>query len=235
MKSFRNLIAGAVAVVLLAVFFVWQNPLVHFFENMRMVLVGSADPSFSYATFEALRLENARLQMASSSIPLGSWFATSSADHAQYRMLEAQTYSLYPFNNYASVSINAGSDNGVKAGMPVLAASGILFGKVKTVERTRSEVETIFDPSWRSTVFVGNARTKAVLVGASSPYLDLIPKDASTTVGDVIVNGAPDFPLNLLIGNVAALQGGTDTLWLQAKVDPSFQFDTLDRVYVVLN
>ncbi len=168
-------------------------------------------------------------------MPIESWFATSSVDHARYRILEAQVYSRYPFNNYASVSINAGSDDGVKEGMPVLAASGVLFGKVKTVERTRSEVETLFDPSWRSTVFVGDARTKAVFVGASSPYLDLIPKDASTTVGDTIVNGSPDFPMNLLVGSVAGLQGGTNTLWLQAKVNPSFQFDTLDRVYVVLN
>ncbi len=238
MRPFRNLVAGAVALILLLIILVWQDPIVHFFENVRVFFAGSADPSFNYGSFESLKIENAALRTqcaAASSSPRAPWFSTSSADRARYNLREVQIYSRYPFNNEASVSINAGSEDGIRAGMPVLAAPGVLFGKVKTVERTRSEVETIFDPSWRSTVLVGDARTKAVFVGASFPYLDLIPKNASTTAGDVILNADPDFPLNLLIGNVASLQEGANALWLQAKVDPSFRFDALRRVFVVLN
>ncbi len=232
MKSFRIFVAIAVCVLLVVVVFVWRVSLLGFFGNLRVALLGSADPSFDYRTFEKLRLENEACVAEKNA---STFVSDVSAKSGKYRVKEVKVFSLYPFNDYASVSINAGSDDGLKEGMPVLTAPGVLLGKIKTVSRTASEVETIFNPSWRSTVAVGEKRIKAVLVGGASPYVDLLPKDAPVAQGDAIVNLAPEFPMDLFLGKADEFREGSNALWLRAVVDPLFRFENIDRVLVVMN
>lgn len=232
MKSFRIFVAGTICVLLLVMVFVWRFPLLRFFGNVRASLAGSGDPSFSYRSFEALKLENEALKTRCTT---SEFVSDSSVESGKYRIQEVQVFSRYPLNDHASISVNAGSDDGLKIGMPVLTAPGVLLGKIKTVSRTKSEIETIFDPSWRSTVSVGDGRIKAVLVGGSTPYVDLLPKNASTTEGDAVLNLAPEFPMNLFLGKITDLQEGSNALWLQGTIDPFFKFEDIDRVLVVTN
>lgn len=232
MKSFRIFVATAICVLIAIILFVWRVPFVRFFSNIRVALVGSTDPSFDYRSFEKLHLE---YQALSAKCATSTFVSDSSAVSGKYRVKEVKVFSLYPFNDYASISINAGSDDGLKEGMPVLAAPEVLLGKIKTVSRTKSEVQTIFDPSWKSTVSVGTGRIKAVLVGGAAPYVDLLPKNASTTPGDVVLNLAPEFPMDLFLGKAEDVREGSNALWLRATIDPLFRFEDIDRVLVVMN
>ncbi len=232
MKSFRVFVTVTICVLIAAILFIWRVPLVRFFANMRVALVGSTDPSFDYRSFEKLHLEYEALAVRCAT---STFVSDASVVSGKYRVKEVKVFSLYPFNDYASISINAGSADGLKEGMPVLAAPEVLLGKIKTVSRTKSEVETIFDPSWKSTVSVGAGRVKAVLVGGATPYVDLLPKNASTTAGDAVLNLAPEFPMDLLLGNASDFREGSNALWLRATVDPLFKFEDIDRVLVVTN
>ncbi len=232
MRSFRVFVAGAVCVLLIVITFVWRAPLLRFFANVRVALVGSADPSFDYRSFEKLRLENEALIAARAT---STFVSDTSTGSGKYRVKEVKVFSLYPFNDYASLSIDAGSDEGLKEGMPVLTAPGVLLGKVVVVSRTKSEVETIFSPSWKSTVSVGAQRTRAVLIGGAAPYVDLLPKDAPVGRGDTVLNLAPEFPIDLFLGRANEFSEGSNALWLRAPVDPLFRFEDIDRVLVVMN
>ena len=151
----------------------------------------------------------------------------------EYRYESAGVFSDYPFNNYGSLVINAGADNGLKTGMPVLAAEGILIGRIKEVKKTQSEVATIFDPNWRSATAFGPDRVKALLVGGPAPYLDLVPREAVVNINDAIFNLAKDFPLNLNIGKVMGRSDEENGIWSRVKLEPPVSFENLKKVLVI--
>lgn len=231
MKSFRVLILGIAFVAVVLVIFLSRTVLAHFFQNLRVLISGSADPNFSYEGYENLKMENNVLTQNF----LGGKNNEFVFNPGRYHYKTAGVFSNYPFNNYASLIINAGSDDGIKVGMPVLAGEGVLLGKIKEVSRTQSEVATIFDPNWRSAAAFGPNRIKALLIGGPAPYLDLISKEATTTIGDSVFNLAKDFPLNLNLGKILNSESGEESIWFRAKVEPPVHFEGLRKVMVILD
>jgi len=231
MKSFRLLILSVAFVAIVLIVFFSRTTLVHFFQNFRLAFSGASDPGFSYESYGNLKAQNEVLTQNLS----GAENANPVASADRYRVKEARVFSDYPFNNYAAITIDIGSDDGIKAGMPVLSAPGVLLGKIKDVKRTESEVETIFDPAWRSAVAFGANREKALLTGGPAPYLDLIPKNVSSTTGDAVMNLASSFPMNSLIGKILDWEEGGNGVWAKAKVEPPISFEDLRKVLVILD
>lgn len=130
----------------------------------------------------------------------------------------ANVYSRYPFADRNILVIDQGSDQDIKEGMPVLAARGVLLGKVGKVSKNFSEVQTIFDPTWRSSVGIGDQEVKALLVGGAVPSLDLIESTAAVNDGDAVFNISPDFPYGLAIGQLADLRKPPAQPWFQGEL-----------------
>jgi len=231
MKSFRILILGIAFAAVVLVVFLSRAPLAHFFQNIRIMAFGAADPEFSYESYENLKMQK---DVLAQNYAIGEDLNQVSSA-GRYRSEAADVFSDYPFNNYASLTLDRGSEDGIKVGMPVLASDGVLLGEIKSVSRTQSEAETIFDPNWRSAAAFGPDRVKALLVGGPAPYLDLIPKDATTTPGDPVFNLAKDFPLDLNLGKVLDFEPGGNGIWSKAKVEPPVRFENLEKVMVILN
>ncbi|MCL4399908.1 rod shape-determining protein MreC [Patescibacteria group bacterium] len=231
MKAFRTLLTGAaiLIVVLLVLFF--NKNIFSFFSNLRMAFVGSAENDLSYRSLLNFKLSHE----ASSSVsaPDSSNSAAKTIDGFKY--VYAEVFSDYPLNNYSSVTINAGSKDGLSVGMPVLAGNNILLGKITAVGQNKSEVETFFDPAWKSPVFIGDGKVRGLLTGGSSPYIDFIPKNSTTTAGMTIMNADSGYPMNLVIGYVDSLEGTNNDLWLRAKVKPVFDLSYLNGVFVLTN
>ncbi len=236
MRPFRFLVLGIALVLVLGTAFFARSALFGLFNGWRSGLASAFDPNFTYANFKTLQTENAGLAAEVASLEgLKAATGTPIWGGGQYAFVPAQVYSAYPFNDSATITINAGTGEGLKAGMPVVAAGGAFVGEVRKVARTQSEVQTIFDPAWRTAVAVGNARTKALLLGGLAPSLDLIPKDASVAVGDDIWNVAPNLPMNLPIGQVTALTETAAGIWTEAQIALPWHPGDLDRVYVITN
>ncbi|MGC9610909.1 MAG: rod shape-determining protein MreC [Minisyncoccia bacterium] len=229
MKSFRLIVLTAAFLVMALSVFIFRGALAHFFGNLRISFSGAADGNFSYENYQSLKTQN---EFLTQNCPTGE-NSRQLVVAGKYHAKEARIFSDYPFNNYSAVLIDLGSDDGMKAGMPVLVSEGVLLGKVTGVKRTQSEVETIFDPSWRSAVAFGEARSKALLVGGPAPYLDLIPKTAFSNIGDPVFNLAKDFPINLLLGKIISWEAGENDVWARAKVEPPASFENLGKVLVV--
>ena len=228
MKSFRILVLSAAFAGFILVVFLFRSPLAGFFRNIRISFFGAADREFTYENYENLKMRNNLLaQSCLAGAPV--------SEEGRYEYRSAGVFSDYPFNNYASISIDFGAEDGLKPGMPVLASAGVLIGKVKEVRRTQSEVETIFDPNWRSAVAFGPDKTKALLVGGPAPYLDLIPKGAAANPGDVIFNLAKEFPINFNLGKILSLNSDEKDVWLRAKFEPPAHFENLKKVLVITN
>ena len=153
----------------------------------------------------------------------------------RYRYKLARVYSRYPFNDQSVVFLDVGSENGIKEGMPVFVEEGIFLGKVKHVNRTQSEVETIWSATWKTSVAVGPEKVKAVYAGGSAPRLELVPKEANIKEGDRVVSIAPDLPLGVLLGEVAVSDAATYDVWKTAKVEPLFSPESFSTALVLVD
>lgn len=227
MKTLKGLLATAVCVGVFILFLLYRSSVANVLWEVRGIAEGLWGAAYNYRAFNDLKLENESLKSELlKKNPIG-------AQTDKY--LDAQVYSHYPFNDKNALIIDKGSLDGVKTGMPVLAARGVLLGRITAVKERVSEVMTIFDPAWKSSVVVGERRTKAVLQGANNPRLELIPKDAVLKEGDAITNISPEYPIALRIGAVGAARLDEKKVWQIADVEVAFGIEDVDSVLVVTN
>jgi len=147
--------------------------------------------------------------------------------------LTAQVFSRYPYNDNQSLVVDLGAKNGVKISQPVLLAENYLLGKVINVKADTSEIQTIFSPSWRSSVYIGPQKIEALLVGGRQPILQMIPAEAKINLGDEVVNASPDFPLNLFIGQITEINSQPNATLQQAKLIIDYNPNQLRKVFII--
>lgn len=141
-----------------------------------------------------------------------------------------------PFMHY--IIINAGSNDGIRRGMPVVTHQG-LVGRVEAVIDNAARVQLITDPNSSVNVRLQNSRTEAVLIGSVTAdlYLDMIPQDAQVIVGDLVLTSGLGgvFPPNIPVGQVLDVRKREAELFQQATLKPTVDFNQLSIVLVILN
>jgi rod shape-determining protein MreC len=141
-----------------------------------------------------------------------------------------------PFMHY--ILINAGSNDGLRRGMPVVTHQG-LVGRVDAVIDSAARVQLITDPTSSVNVRLQNSRTEAILVGSTTAdlWLDMIPQQAKVIPGDLVVTSGLGgvYPPNIPAGQVLDVQKQEAALFQQASVQPTVDFNQLSIVLVILN
>jgi len=146
------------------------------------------------------------------------------------------SYDASPFMHY--VVINRGSDQGVRRGMPVVTAQG-LIGTITAVTAGAARIQLINDPGSHINVRLKPAGAEAVLSGSLTGdiTLDNIPQDAAIQAGELVLTSGlgGDYPSNLLIGQVTGVHHLTYELFQSASVQPVADFSKLVIVLVITN
>ena len=141
-----------------------------------------------------------------------------------------------PFLHY--IIINAGSNDGILRGMPVVTDQG-LIGRVDAVIADAARVQLITDPASKVNVRLQNAETEASLVGSvtGDVTLDLIPQDINVQPGDLVLTSGlgGGYPPDLIIGQVVNVRSRDFDLFQQATVQPVVDFNRLQIVLVIVN
>ncbi|HTX91490.1 MAG TPA: rod shape-determining protein MreC [Anaerolineales bacterium] len=141
-----------------------------------------------------------------------------------------------PFLRY--VIINIGSNEGVLPGMPVVTDKG-LVGRVDAVIAEAARVELITDSASAVNVRMQASDTEALLIGSITGdlSLDMIPQDATVTVGDVVLTSGlgGTYPPNLLVGQVVSVRKLNYELFQQASIQPNVDFNQLQFILVITN
>ena len=129
-----------------------------------------------------------------------------------------------------NVTIDAGSNNKLKVGYPVVNADGLL-GRIVDIGPTSARVLLATDINSRIPVVVGPTAARAILAGdnTSEPRLIYLPDGAKVTQGDDVATSGTGglFPAGLRIGVV---HGGKDT---EPRVRIRANLDHLDYVSVL--
>lgn len=105
-----------------------------------------------------------------------------------------------------SVMINAGREQNVRTGYPVINADG-LVGRVVETGKSSARVLLLNDLNSRTPVVIGSKSVRAILAGdnGSQPRLLYLPPDAKIETGDEVETSGSGglFPRGLRIGQVA--------------------------------
>ena len=247
-----------------------QEATAHALDPVRSALssVGAGISGFFTAIGEIdqLRSENDRLrsELAGAQARLAE-LREAAAENAELRGLLGLTTSLQmdllpvrilgrdPSNFTWEVGIDAGTDDGVRVGMPVVAAAdgaGALAGSVVAAASDSATVRLVVDTRASVVAIDQQSRALGLVQGQLGGQLVMVQLRATdqVAVGDTIVSagltlsdaggagiGRSPYPRGLLIGTIQALELDADGLTQTAFVRPAVDFSTVERLLVVLH
>ena len=234
-------------------------------EPLRAVAAGAGQGIASLfgtiGEIDRLRTENDQLrnQLAGAQQRIAQ-LAEDAAENVELRQLLGLTKSLDmkllpvriiardPSNLSWEVGIDAGRNQGVKVGMPVVASAsgaGALAGSVVSVGSDTAQVRFVVDT--RSSVVALDQQSRALgeiqgqlggqLVFVKVPITEKVfPGDTVISAGLTLTNGpASAYPKGLLIGTVQAVQPDVNALTQTAFVRPAVDVQRVERLMVVLS
>jgi rod shape-determining protein MreC len=152
----------------------------------------------------------------------------------------ARVISRGPSNYLSSLTIDLGSEHGIKAGMPVVTERG-LVGRVYKVGPTSSIILPLTDPSSGVPAMVKRSSSRAVGVvngnAGMQPVLEFIAQDADVSLGDEIITSGlgGNFPKGITIGQVLEVNKQDFDMYQEAVIRPTVNFDQLEFVLVITN
>jgi len=143
-----------------------------------------------------------------------------------------KVYSAYPFGNRGEIAIAAGEVNGIKVGDVVTYGDNILIGKIVKVFESSSIVATVFNPSWKSSVRIGEHEIDALLQGGNELTVTLIPIDAEIHDGELVTTASQDLPYGLGAGTIKNIRVAPGGAFKEATLEPNFQLKQLKDVSI---
>jgi rod shape-determining protein MreC len=163
------------------------------------------------------------------------------------RLLPVRIIARDPSNLSWEVGIDAGSDAGIKVGMPVVGSAngaGALAGSVVSVGSDTAEVRFVVDT--RSSVVAVDQQSRALgevqgQLGGQLVFVK-VPITEKLKTGDTVVTAglslSPElrsaYPKGLLIGTIQAVQQDQNALTQTAFVRPALDVQQVERLLVVL-
>ncbi|MDI6820672.1 MAG: rod shape-determining protein MreC [Patescibacteria group bacterium] len=229
MKSLRKILSSLILLVLVLILIFSHNAVGIFLISFKKIATSFFESCEKSEVFKVIEIENNRLKLELSALREEKIKSSLS----QYR--KARVYSRYPFNDRARLIIDLGLRDGIKEGMPIVLMPGVILGKVIEVKKNQSEVITLFDPEWRSSVAIGLLRAKALLKGGKEPKLELIPRDIQLKEGDDVLNISPELPMNFSLGSLNNLSEAPHEVWRTADLETNYNPEIIEEVLVVFD
>ena len=155
-----------------------------------------------------------------------------------FKLLSAEVIGRDPNNLLRSLILDRGSSDGVRAGMPVLAAEG-LVGRIREVSTSSSKAMLITDPSSSISALLQRSRATGVVQGqaGSGLLIRYIPQGDTVEPGDAVLTSGlgGNLPKRLVIGRVASTARSDVDMFLGATVVPAVNLHDLEVVMVLLS
>lgn len=134
------------------------------------------------------------------------------------------------------VTIDKGSDDGVGAGLPVMAGGGLVGQVVATTPHT-ADVRLLTDQQSGVAVLVQSNRAEGIVRGSFEGllYLESLPANTEVKVGDVIVTSGlgGSFFRGLVVGEVVSVEQEPGDTSPVIVVNPNANVSSFEEVLVV--
>jgi len=137
---------------------------------------------------------------------------------------------------FRTIRISRGSTDGVKVGMPVIAANGAV-GRIIRSGLTFADVQLLVDYDSNIDVLVQRNRIRGVLGGYANESCRLhLQRSTEVRIGDTLVTSGivGSFPKGIPVGKVVRISFETDNVSQVIYVEPWIDHRRLDEVIVLL-
>ena len=136
-----------------------------------------------------------------------------------------------------SIVIDKGANDGIRVGMPVESARG-LVGQVYRTTAKSSQIVLLTDSSSAIPSRLGSSRATGILRGGGiggSATIEWIDLKYQIEVGEVVMTSGLGgrFPQDLVIGRVIDVDRREAELFQRAIVQPAVNFESLEVVFVI--
>jgi rod shape-determining protein MreC len=137
------------------------------------------------------------------------------------------------------ITINAGSREGLRPGMPVVTAGSTLIGRVDQVGLRSAKVQLLSDTSSAVNVRLQTSGVTGLAAGQSdgSLMMQYVPLEASIAANDIALTSGLGgiLPRGLVVGQVMSVEKHDVDLFQSARLRPETDYDRLDVVLVITN
>jgi rod shape-determining protein MreC len=147
-------------------------------------------------------------------------------------------------NLFSTITINKGSRQGVRQGMPVVAFQGDLeglVGKVLAVGPGASQVLPLYDPQCLVSCRLDSTRDEGLVKGEGKDHgtvlLQYVRKTAKNSIqyGDLVVTSGLGglYPKGINVGRVRDIKALAYETSLEIEVEPIISFERLEYVFLI--
>jgi len=151
--------------------------------------------------------------------------------------LTAQVIGKDPSQWFKTIIINRGSSDGVRKGMPVVTAEGVV-GQVKNTSLDYSKVLLANDPNSAIDVLIQESRVQGIIKGNGKGGFSLqyVLKNYEINKGDRIITSGVGgvFPKGLSAGTVTSAVKGKRGMFQHIEVEPDVDFSKLEYLIVIM-
>lgn len=134
-------------------------------------------------------------------------------------------------------TINAGAEEGVAVGMPVVAGGAVLVGRVAEVGPHTAKVQLLSDTGSDVAAMLQVSQATGVVAGQPDGSLRMlyIPQDEQVEVGDIVLTSGlgGGLPRGLVIGQVAEVYRQDVALFQEAVVRPAVDYRRVGLLLVI--
>lgn len=206
---------------------VWGNYLwlVDARQQNQQLLLENQQLRSDLQQIEGVRLQNGRLRNLLAFV-----------DEVDRAALPAQIIGEDASNWARTVTINKGSRAGLRDGLAVVAAEGVVGRIIKTSPNS-ARVLLVTDASSNVAALVQRTRTRGVVQGRGAKLtLKYALRDADIVTDDLLVTSGMGgvFPKGLILGRVEIAQRDELDLFQQVEVAPVVDFSHLEEVMVLV-
>ncbi|MBO4229127.1 MAG: rod shape-determining protein MreC [Clostridia bacterium] len=161
-------------------------------------------------------------------------------NHADYRFLKCEVVSAYQSGYSFSLTLNAGSGEGIAVGYPVITEAGVI-GKIASVTANSATVTPITELTFSTGAYVERNNTEGLAEGNYACRLEgdllfsYLDADADVREGDRIrTSGRGDsFPRGLLLGVIREVRWDAATMTRTAVITPSVRLSEVRDVMIL--
>jgi cell shape-determining protein MreC len=183
-------------------------------------IISADDPTLP-AQNQVLQAQVAQLQT----------IAAQEATRIAANTIPAMVYSQYPFGFKNELLVNVGANEGVATGSAA-TYQGVFVGTVAHVFAESAVIQTVFDPSFKMAVRVGNDGVDALLQGGAYPDATSIAKGSAIASGNIIYTAAPGIPYGLPVAVVAATSTSPDNLFENASLNFAYDINNIQAIVI---
>ena len=156
---------------------------------------------------------------------------------SEKRLIAAEVVGHNDDSPFQTIRITRGLNDGVKPGMPVVAADGIV-GKVIRSGTHFADVQLLVDSDFSIDVLLQRTRVRGVLSGSERTQCTLsLSKRVEIRIGDTLITSGivGGFPKGLPVGRVMRITYESDNAAQTITVEPWIDHRRLEEVMVIFN